>query len=104
VLGFLIVLLSSVFFCFHNVIVRVLFNQHAILGLFQTGGFVTPTLQNSFLLMFMRMLLVVPLMAFLAPKLYPATWKDIKQLGNLEQRPLLLQSVGCGVLMFLYWQ
>jgi drug/metabolite transporter (DMT)-like permease len=102
VLGFLIVLLSSVFFCFHNVIVRVLFNQHAILGLFQTGGFVTPTLQNSFLLMFMRMLLVVPLMAFLAPKLYPATWKDIKQLGNLEQRTLLLQSVGCGVLMFLY--
>ncbi len=50
----------------------------------------------------MRMLLVVPLMAFLAPKLYPPTWKDIKQLRNLEQRPLLLQSVGCGFLMFLY--
>jgi drug/metabolite transporter (DMT)-like permease len=52
--------------------------------------------------MFMRMLLVVPLMAFLAPKLYPATWKDIGQLRNLEQRMLLLQSVGCGLLMFLY--
>ncbi len=50
----------------------------------------------------MRMLLVVPLMAFLAPKLYPPTWKDIRQLRNLEQRPLLLQSVGCGFLMFLY--
>ncbi len=50
----------------------------------------------------MRMLLVVPLMAFLAPKLYPATWKDIGQLRNIEQRPLLLQSVGCGLLMFLY--
>ena len=50
----------------------------------------------------MRMLLVVPLMAFLAPKLYPATWKDIGQLRNLEQRMLLLQSVGCGLLMFLY--
>ncbi|MEW6492581.1 MAG: EamA family transporter [Cyanobacteriota bacterium] len=101
-LGFLIVLLASVFFCFQNVIVRVLFNEHTILGLFHTGGFVTPTLQNSFLLMFMRMLLVVPLMAFLAPKLYPPTWKDIRQLRNLEQRPLLLQAVGCGLLMFLY--
>jgi drug/metabolite transporter (DMT)-like permease len=102
VLGFLIVLLSSVFFCFQNVIVRVLFNEYPILGLFQTGGFVTPTPQNSFLLMFMRMLLVVPLMAFLAPKLYSPTWKDVRQLGNLEQRTLLLQSVGCGILMFLY--
>jgi drug/metabolite transporter (DMT)-like permease len=52
--------------------------------------------------MFMRMLLVVPLMAFLVPKLYPSTWKDIGQLRNLEQRKLLLQSVGCGFLMFLY--
>lgn len=100
--GFLIVLLSSFFFCFHNVTVRVLFNEYPILGLIRTGGFVTPTLQNSFLLMFMRMLLVVPLMAFLAPKLYPSTWKDIGQLRNLEQRKLLLQSVGCGFLMFLY--
>ena len=101
-LGFLIVLLASVFFCFQNVIVRVLFNEYTILGVFQTGGFVTANLHNSFLLMFMRMLLVVPLMAFLAPKLYPPTWKDIRQLWNVEQRTLLLQSVGCGFLMFLY--
>lgn len=62
----------------------------------------TPTLQNSFLLMFMRMLLVVPVMAFLIPKLYPPTWKDLNQLRQPEQRPLLLQAVGCGFLMFLY--
>jgi drug/metabolite transporter (DMT)-like permease len=102
VLGFLIVLLSSCFFCFQNVIVRILFHEQRILGLFQVGGFVTPTLHNSFLLMFMRMLLAVPLMAILAPKLYPGTWKEIGALRQIEQRPLLLQSLGCGVLMFLY--
>ncbi|HCF30478.1 MAG TPA: transporter, partial [Cyanobacteria bacterium UBA11049] len=102
VLGFLIVLLSAVCFCFQNVIVRVLFNEHTIVGVFETGGFVTPTLQNSFLLMFMRMLLVVPLMAVLAPKLYSPVWNDIKQLWNLDQPTLLLQSVGCGFFMFLY--
>jgi drug/metabolite transporter (DMT)-like permease len=101
-LGFLIVLLSSVFFCFQNVIVRILFSEHTILGLYQIGGFVTPTFQHSFLLMFMRMLLVVPLMAFLAPKLYPPTWQEIVHLRDVEQRELLLQSVGCGFLMFLY--
>lgn len=100
--GFLLVLLASVFFCFQNVIVRVLFTEHTILKLFRIGGFVTPTLQHSFLLMFMRMLLVVPLMAFLAPKLYPPTWKEIERLRNLEQRKLLLQSLACGLLMFLY--
>lgn len=101
-LGFLIVLLSSIFFCFQNLIVRVLFNDYSILNLFETGGFVAPTLQNSFLLMFMRMLLVVPLMAALASKLYPATWKEIGNLRTLEKRSLLLQAVGGGLLMFLY--
>lgn len=101
-LGFLIVLLSSFLFCFQNVIVRVLFNEQMVLGLFKTGGFVTPTLQHSFLLMFMRMLVGVPLMACVAPRLYPLIWQDIWQLKDLKQRTLLLQSIGCGVLMFLY--
>lgn len=101
-LGFLIVLLASVFFCFQNVTVRVLFNEHTLLGLVNTGGFVTPSLHHSFLLMFMRMLWGVPLMGALAVKLHPTTWKDIAQLRNLEHRKLLLQSVGGGILMFLY--
>lgn len=100
--GFLIVLLGSFLFCFQNVIVRILFNEQTILGLFQTGGFVQPTLQNSFLLMFMRMMLVVPLMASIATKLYPQTWQDIQQLRNIEYRPFLLRSLAGGVLMFLY--
>lgn len=101
-LGFLIVLLSSFCFCFQNVIVRVLFNQYPVFGIADIGGFVAPTLQNSFLLMFMRMLLVVPLMALLAPKLYSSTWKEIQQLGSSEQREVLWQSIGAGILMFLY--
>lgn len=101
-LGFLIVLLSSFLFCFQNVIVRVLFNEQVVLGLIETGGFLTPTLQHSFLLMFMRMLVGVPLMACFIPNLYPLFWQDIWQLKDLERRTLLLQSIGSGVLMFLY--
>jgi drug/metabolite transporter (DMT)-like permease len=102
VLGFLIVLLASISFSFQNVIVRVLFNANTLLGLFPIGGYVTPTLQNSFLLMFMRTLLVVPLMAGLATNLYPSTWSDLTQLRQPHQRRLLLQAVAGGGLMYLY--
>jgi drug/metabolite transporter (DMT)-like permease len=102
VIGFFIVLLSSICFCFQNVIVRVLFAEQRILGWFETGGFVTPTLHHSFLLMFMRMLLVVPLMSSIVPRLHATTWADLKQLRQVAQRRLLLRAIGCGVLMFLY--
>jgi drug/metabolite transporter (DMT)-like permease len=102
VLGFLIVLLSAFLFCFQNVIVRILFSQQVLLGVFPTGGFLTPTLQHSFLLMFMRMLIGVPLMATLAPKLYAPIWQDIAQLRQPQHRAVLAQAVGCGGLMFLY--
>jgi drug/metabolite transporter (DMT)-like permease len=102
VVGFLIVLLSSVFFCFQNVVVRVLFSRQPVIGMGEMGGFVTPTLSHSFLLLFMRMLVVVPLMGVLATRLYPLTWKEIKQLRLAEQRPLLWQCLASGVVMFLY--
>ncbi|MFM7427729.1 MAG: DMT family transporter [Elainella sp.] len=101
-LGFAIVLLSSFLFCFQNVIVRILFNEQTVFGVFDTGGFVTPTLQHSFLLMFMRMLLGVPLLAVIAPRLYSPMWRDMRQLRQTEQKPLLFQALAAGGLMFLY--
>ena len=109
-LGILTVLLSSFVLTFHNVTVRVLFSEHLVLGLFLLGGYVKPDLQNSFLLMFMRMLLVVPLMASLSFKLYPSALKELKDLFNRnaassvlhERRDILIQALGCGVLMFVY--
>lgn len=101
-IGILVVLASSVLFCFQNVIVRVLFNQQNIFGVFETGGFLTPTLQHSFLLMFMRMFLGVPLLAIVATKLYANFWYEIKSLVNLTHRRLLFQSLTGGALMFLY--
>lgn len=100
--GFLIVLLSSVLFCFQNVLVRVLFKEHDVLGLFITGGFVAPTLLNSFLLMFMRTLIVIPLTSSAASALHPEIWSDLRHLSDRPNRSLLWQSLGGGVLMFLY--
>lgn len=87
---------------FHNVTVRVLFSEHLVLSFFLLGGYVKPDLPNSFLLMFMRMLLVVPLMASLAFKLYPSAWREFRELFRRERQDVLVQAFGCGVLMFVY--
>jgi hypothetical protein len=101
-LGIWIVLLSSLFLSLHNVAVRVLFSEHLVLNLFLLGGYVKPDFQNSFLLMFMRMLLVVPLMATVAFKLYPSALQEFLSLFKRERLDVMLQACGCGVLMFVY--
>ncbi|MDM9383991.1 DMT family transporter [Chlorogloeopsis sp. ULAP01] len=101
-MGILTVLLSSFVLAFHNVTVRVLFSEHLVLGLFLLGGYVKPDLQNSFLLMFMRMLFVVPLMASLTFKLYPSALKEFRELFSRKRTDVLIQALGCGVLMFVY--
>ncbi len=101
-LGILTVILSSFVLAFHNITVRVLFSEHLVLNLYLLGGYVQPDLQNSFLLMFMRMLLVVPLMASLAFKLYPSAFKELRELFTRQHRNVLIQAFSCGVLMFVY--
>lgn len=101
-LGILTVLLSSFVLAFHNITVRVLFSEHLVLNLFLLGGYVKPDLQNSFLLMFMRMLLVVPLMASLSFKLYPSAFVELRELFTRQHRNVLIQASSCGVLMFVY--
>lgn len=98
----MLVLLAASFFCFQNVIVRILFNQQNLFGAFAVGGFVDPNLQNSFLLLFMRTVVVVPLLATLMPALYRPAWKEIRQLAMPQQRVFLAQAAASGVFMFLY--
>ncbi len=100
--GLFIVLLASVLFCFHNVIVRILFAEQDILGMWEVGGYVAPTLSDSLILLLLRMICVVPIMAAMADRLYNNTWQDLGQLVEKENRSVLWQALGCGFLMFLY--
>ncbi|MGA1624612.1 MAG: DMT family transporter [Prochlorothrix sp.] len=115
-LGFCLVLVASLFFCVQNVIVRILMTPSQIGGwlpissLFggpatsgwETGGFVEPRLASSFLLLALRTWLSVPLMAAIADRLYDGTWREIRSLGQRQNRRLLGQTLGGGGLMFLY--
>jgi drug/metabolite transporter (DMT)-like permease len=100
-LGFLLILFSSLLLAFQNVVITVIFNKSRIFGLFELGGFVAPTLGNSLLVLWLRMLAVVPLMAILITGLYPAVWRDIKQFVQSKDVPLFLNVVGSGFFLFL---
>ena len=101
-LGFILVLLSSVFFCIQNVVVRILFAEQTLIGVGVTGGFLTPTLHNSFLLLLLRMLLAVPLMGLLTTRLHPSIWQDVRGLSSPAERRGLAHAIAGGVLMFTY--
>jgi drug/metabolite transporter (DMT)-like permease len=100
--GYLAVLASSLFFCIQNVVVRVLFTEQTVVGLGAIGGYVPPTLANSFLLLALRMLLAVPLMALLSQAVYPKLWPELRQLLGKSQYRVWGHLLGGGGLMFLY--
>ncbi|MBE9109625.1 EamA family transporter, partial [Nodosilinea sp. LEGE 07298] len=101
-LGYVLILLATVCFGAQNLITRVLFVPSDLLGLVETGGFVEPTLSNSFLLMFMRTVVGVPLMAVLLPPVYPPIWADLRRLGSANYRRELYLALAGGGLMFSY--
>lgn len=101
-MGYVLILLAAVCFGAQNLITRVLFNPSDLGGVFQTGGFVAATLPNSFLLMFMRMAVGVPLMAVLMPPVYDQFWPDLRRLGAPAHRRDLGLALAGGGLMFAY--
>ncbi|MBD2426678.1 EamA family transporter [Phormidium sp. FACHB-1136] len=100
-MGYLIIVLAAGFFSLQNLVARVLFNAYPLGGA-MVGGFVEPTLPNSFLLLFMRMLLGVPLMALVLTPLYPNLWPDLQRLQKPNHRRELGLALAGGGLMFLY--
>ncbi|HIK46943.1 MAG TPA: EamA family transporter, partial [Leptolyngbyaceae cyanobacterium M65_K2018_010] len=101
-LGYCIIVLAAICFSVQNLVARVLFTPSSVMGWFETGGFVAATLPNSFLLLFMRMVLGVPLMVMLLPQVYPHLWQDFAHLKQPEYRRELGLALAGGGLMFLY--
>jgi drug/metabolite transporter (DMT)-like permease len=101
-LGLIIILCSTVALSLHNVVVGIIGNPSSILGIFDLGGYIRlNSFGNSLLILWMRMLVVVPLMAFIAPFLHPRTWRDIKTFSLSNDRPLLMTVIGSGFFLFL---
>lgn len=99
--GLLLVLLSSFFLSLQNVVLRVILSQRSILGLFQWGGVIAPSFGNSVLILFLRVVVVLPIMALLARFFYPHVWRDTRQFLSSRDRTLQRNVVSSGFFLFL---
>lgn len=100
-LGFILVLLSTVALSIHNVIVGIIGYPNKIFGVFPLGGFIKLVLGNSLLILWLRMIVVLPLLALLAMFLYPPVWKDIRRFFKSKDTRAILNVVGSGFFLFL---
>ncbi|MBD2742673.1 EamA family transporter [Coleofasciculus sp. FACHB-1120] len=100
-LGLLLILISTVALSVHNVVVQIIGRESQIFNLFSLGGFIKLGLGNSLLILWFRMMVVLPLMALLAIVLYPNVWRDIKKFLLDPDRRGLLTVVGSGFFLFL---
>jgi len=112
--GLCLVLLSTVALSIHNVVVRIIGNGSGnpitkvfqltparVLDSFDVGGFLQLNLGNSLLILWLRMLVVLPLMVIVAMVLYPPVWRDLKRFFALHDRKPIWIVVGSGVFLFL---
>jgi drug/metabolite transporter (DMT)-like permease len=102
-LGLILILLSTVALSLHNVTVGILGSPSQLFGVLPVGGFTSlKSFGSSLLLLWLRMLVIVPVMAFgLAPKLYKPVWKDVKTFCLSKDRRLISSVVGSGFFLFL---
>ncbi|HEY9698339.1 MAG TPA: EamA family transporter [Trichocoleus sp.] len=100
--GLVMILFSTVALSLHNVVVGIVGNPSRLFGSFPIGGYITlNNFGSSLLILWMRMLVVVPLMAWLASTLYKPAWRDIKAFSQSKDRLLLGSVVGSGFFLFL---
>jgi drug/metabolite transporter (DMT)-like permease len=103
-LGLIMVLMSTVALSIHNVAVRVIGRPSSIWGFPEVGGFINVTvLGNSLLILWLRMLIVLPLMLLISATLYPPVWVELRKFARLwprERRPVFV-VVGSGFFLFL---
>jgi len=100
--GLILILLSTVALSIHNVVVRVIGTPSSIWGMQNVGGFIDiRILGNSLLILWLRMLIVLPLMVTVAMLLYPPVWRDLKKFFLAGDRRPIFNVVGSGIFLFL---
>ncbi|MEA5626661.1 EamA family transporter [Nostoc sp. UHCC 0251] len=110
--GFLLIVLSVVLSSLYNVAIKIIFGEGSqIFGVLEVERLLPPTLGNTFLILTLRFMVVVPLMVLLSPILHPSLWQDLENLANSVRgnptpanaatKQILLLSVVSGCFLFL---
>ncbi|MCC5608534.1 EamA family transporter [Nostoc sp. CHAB 5834] len=111
-IGFWLIVLSAVLSSLYNVAIKIIFDEGSqIFGVLEVERLLPPTLGNTFLILTLRFMVVVPLMVLLSPILHPTLWQDLENLANsvrgnptsanADTKQTLLLSVVSGCFLFL---
>ena len=100
-LGLILALLYAATLSVFNVSIGVILNPKTILGIWEWGGIISPSVGNSLLILFLRMVVVVGLMPLVALWLYPPMWEDLGQFWRGGDDRLKFQVIGSGAGLFL---
>lgn len=100
--GLILILISTLALSLHNVVVRIIAAPTSIFGIFNLPNAIAlNSLDDSLLILCLRMVVVVPIMGFIASSLYPAVWRDVKTFYLARDRRLQVNVVGSGAFLFL---
>ncbi|WP_434685688.1 EamA family transporter [Pseudanabaena minima] len=100
-LGFILVLGASVVLSLQNILVRVIFSNSSIFGLFSFGGLIKATVPNSFMLLLLRMLFATPIMWMVAKFVFRVdVLRDFQYLLTPNRRLLFWRVAFSALLQF----
>ncbi|MGF1458597.1 MAG: EamA family transporter [Leptolyngbyaceae cyanobacterium] len=99
--GLIFIVFSTLALSFHNVLVGIIGYGGQIFGQIPVEGIFPLNIPNSLMLLWLRMLVVLPMMVTVAGKIYPNVWADIRKfLGARDKRPIF-QVVASGTFLFI---
>lgn len=99
--GLVLILFSTIALSLHNVVVQVIGNESSIFNIWRVGGYVPLSLDSSLMILWLRMIVVMPLMALIATVLHPTTWSDIREFAVSRDRTQLRNVISSGFFLFL---
>lgn len=99
--GLGLMVLSTLALSMHNVMVGIIGYGGQLLGRIPVEGIFALNIPNSLMLLWLRMVFVLPLLMVGAAKLYPPVWEDMRHLFRApDQRPVY-QVIASGCFLFL---
>ena len=100
-IGLVLVIISTLALALQNVIVGVIGHGGQVLGQLPVEAVLPMTLPSALWLLWLRMVVFVPLLALVTPRLYPRVGSDLRQLFRSADRRPLGQAVASGGFLFL---
>lgn len=99
--GLLFIVCSTLALSIHNVIVGIIGYGGQLFGQISISGIFTLNIPNSLMLLWLRMVVVLPLMGLVAGYLYPDVWREIRTLIKGPDRRPLFQVIASGSFLFM---